>query len=322
VGTASTAFLTDNRASARASALRARLRMGLAGLWMVNGLLMLQPAVLTPMLFIDVLGPNEAVREPGWFRHIALWGVHFWLRDPRAGSLVIAVGQLALGAVIGVGRERWWGRAGLLVSVVWGLIVWIFAEGLGGLLTGNASMVLTMPGPAPFLMAAAILLLVPRDLWVDGTVARRVRQGMGWLWLMAAGLQALPSAGYWTGSRLAGLFGDVTMYGTQPPILAQMINAMIMTTMTHAVIDNLILVLIMAGLAYAWLLRPMTPRLVAVTLVWLGFLWVVPQAFGTLFTGTAISPGMEWALALLLVAAVDPRQEAGSRTGTSVSVAE
>jgi hypothetical protein len=282
------------------------LAYGLAGLWIVSGLLQAQPALFSSAIMVNVLVP-VVEREPAWFSHVVLWGDKLWSSHLASANLAVVVGEIGLGLIISLGPFRKTGRVGLWLSIVWSLIVWCFGEGFGGILTGNASMIYQFPGPAVLYGLIAGLLLLPQAWWTEDKVRRGVTMGIGWLWIMGAVLQALPAAGFWTGSRLAGLFGDVTMAGGEPAGIARLINVMIQVTLGHPFVSNVLLVLIMAALGIGWLKNPGSRWLRTATWVWLLFLWMVPQAFGTLFTGTATNPGMVWPLALLIVVAARPK---------------
>jgi hypothetical protein len=89
-------------------------------------------------------------------------------------------------------------RLGLALSVMWGLAVWCFGQGLGGLLTGTASPLTGAPGAAVIYLLVS-LILWPADRPIRGSAASQGLLGdqgarVAWaaLWLLAAALWLAP----------------------------------------------------------------------------------------------------------------------------------
>ncbi|MDA8192925.1 MAG: hypothetical protein M0Z53_02840 [Thermaerobacter sp.] len=287
-------------------ARRARLAKGLAALWLLDALLKLQPSMFTPELIVNVLGPSAADNQPQWLYRLIIQSATRWyhLLPWSAIGIVAIEGFIAWAAWRGPAHR--WGRRGLWFSLAWGLVVWTVAEGLGGLLTGSPSLMNGSPGSIPFYMAGTLLLLLPDHVWQNPAFFVRLRQGLGVFFVLAALAQALP--GFWTPVGLGGVFGDVTMNGSEPVVMQQLINALVILAMHAPVLLNGIFVTITAAIGIALLRGRLGPLFIYGTALWLLFIWVAPQALGGLLTGSGTDPGTEFPLALLISLVLPPRE--------------
>jgi hypothetical protein len=137
--------------------LRRWLQLGLAGIWLLDGVLQYQPVMFgrsfSQMLAASAAGSPALVSGP------VHWAAGLIARQPTAANIVFATLQVALGLGIAWRRTA---RPALAASVAWALAVWWLGEGLGGVLTGSASVLDGAPGPALLYALAAILLWPPR----------------------------------------------------------------------------------------------------------------------------------------------------------------
>ena len=119
-------------------------------LWASSAYLLLQPANRAPLSLHNALA-GLATGEPGW-----LAGVDRAVASP-AGShgLAIAIGLAVACLAIAAGCCGLPPPAALLLSVVLALVIWVFGENFGGLLTGQA----TDPNTGPLLMPAGRCVL-------------------------------------------------------------------------------------------------------------------------------------------------------------------
>jgi hypothetical protein len=111
---------------------RRRLQLVLGGLWLLDGLLQLQPFMFGSGFARDVLDPAAAgqPRVVGGLVHASA-AVVLW--HPVVLNSAFALCQLALGVGL---LWRPSSRLALGASVVWALGVWAFGEGVGGVLSG------------------------------------------------------------------------------------------------------------------------------------------------------------------------------------------
>jgi hypothetical protein len=283
---------------------RDTLWIGFAILWLVDGLLQAQPAMFTQQFVTTVLQP-VAQDQPGWLAGLLWASTLVWQANPLAANLAAVLVQLAIGALLLLGRAKPWGRVGLALAIGWGLLVWVCGEGVGGLLTGSSSALTGAPGAALVYVAGAILLLLPTRWWRRGTIVWWTRRALGGFWLFAAMIQALPAAGYWTTSGIEALFQDAAAQ-SQPTFLGAPIAAFAALAAQYPTFANTVFVTVMVALGLASLLGGTRGWAYALSFCWLGFSWWMGQDFGAVFSGTGTDPGTALPLALLTLA-VAPR---------------
>ena len=101
-------------------------------LWIIDGVLQLQPASFTAMFADDVLAPNLQ-GQPAVITPIINFGVQFFSTNPFVVNLAAAVIQLFIGFVLVLPFKRPLKVFALYLSIAWALIVWVFGEGLGNI---------------------------------------------------------------------------------------------------------------------------------------------------------------------------------------------
>jgi hypothetical protein len=230
--------------------------------------------------------------QPAFIQSIIHFGIMLWntntvYTDTAAGLLQVAIGALFFFPM----RSKVF-KAGAYISIAWGLIVWIFGEGFGMLLTGSASFYTGAPGAVLAYVALAFFLLNP-----DLTAAWYARF-LGWVLVLSSALQLQPV--FWTSDGIQALFmgsGDsLHAVAAFPTYLSQLAGA-------QPMIANVILILL--PLVFGVLLVSKPNRTTAIaTLVFLFFAWWLGQDFGalsSLFTGVPTDPNMAPVLALFLV---------------------
>jgi hypothetical protein len=271
---------------------------GLGVLWLLDGLLQLQPAMFTPAVAVNVIQPAME-GQPDWIGVPMLWCMQLWQHHPVLTNVGVAGLELLIAALLLGGRHRRaWGRLGLFLSIGWGLIAWYVGEGLGGLVTGSATMLTGAPGSALLYALLATALLLPEEWWTSARALRQLRVGTGLLWLVGASLQLAPL--YWSPFGLASVLQDTAMM--PQPLGVQALDFRLVATMAAApALWNGLLCAAMAGLGVSLLLDRGGRTLYALAGLWLLALWVVFQGFGMIFSGMATDPNTPPLLALLLV---------------------
>ncbi len=291
------------------------LRWGFGILWIVDGLLKLQPKMFTSALVINVLGPNALNDQPKWLYSLMFQGANLWHAGLPVTTLLLALVELALGVGLIVAKGQWF-RLTLWGIVAWCAVVWVMAEGMGGILTGSATFAEDSPGSTPFYALGAILLLYP------SIVRPTLHRWAGAFWALVALVQCLPYN--WQASQMAGIFGDVSMNGGEPAFLDRVNNNFLMMGYHAPVVMNIVMVAVMAILAWGYWGRHIKGPIWWLTIAWLAFLWIAPQALSTLFTGTATDLGDAFPLILLLwtvkymAQLQDSRPTAGMRSASAV----
>lgn len=262
-----------------------RLRLALAAVWLLDAALQYQP-----FMFTRAFGQSLAASAQGNPRVVAApitWSAGIIEQHAVVANAAFATIQL----LIAVGMAwRPAVRFALAASVAWSVAIWWLGEGLGGVLTGDASpwngspgavliyallAVLLWPGgrdaPASFVAGRPLGRLPARLLWLA------LWGSMAFLTLQTAGMA---SPGQQASAFLALVFDLVAVGIFLPPPCARV--AVIMAAAAGAAI------------------------------------WVIGEHFGAIFTGSATDPN-SGLLLVLLAAAYWPARTSLSRSGSQHS---
>lgn len=279
---------------------RRHLEMVLGGLWLVDGLLQLQPFMFSREFYNGVLGmANMGLPGPvatGDYHvatlltaHPALWNTGF------AGlQLLLGVGLL----------WRRTARVALICSIPWALGVWAIGEGFGGMFMPGTSLLTGAPGAA--LVYALLALMLPftsADKRSPGDRIGRVglRIGAaGWAIIWTAGalleLEGVNHAAAVPGAQIAnGSSGEPAVFrfidGEGGRLIGQ---------------HGYLFALVLGGLAVfvGWgIFVPAWRRASLITgIVVAVFVGVAGQDLGAVFTGHGTDPGSGPVLILLALA--------------------
>ncbi|MGH8891305.1 MAG: hypothetical protein ACRDV3_16280, partial [Acidothermaceae bacterium] len=224
-------------------------------------------------------------------------------------------------------------RLALAGSIGWGVGIWYFGEGLGGIASGHALMLTGAPG------AALLYIVLAVALWpkvVQGRNRKTVRTAavapwlpMAWaiLWIVSALFNALP--GQNTAAAMAQAVdgnadGAPGWLATIDHEVARGMHGLGIGVVVGLVAIQLLIGI--SGLARGWI---RTASIWAGALLSLGF-WAVGQSFGELYSGQATDPST--AVVVLLMGAavlaakregpadvvIESRQPAGVRSFASL----
>ena len=284
---------------------RRRLQIVLGLVWLLDGVLQLQPALFGPR-FASMLG-DTATGNPAVLAGPILQASRLVGHDAVAWNTAFALIQLAIAAGL---LWRPTVKAALAGSVAWSLAVWWLGEGLGGLLTGTASPVTGAPGAVILyaLLAALVWPARSSDPGRNGiaSVSLLGSRGSRAAWLVLWGgfaylvmQPAVRAPGGLRGALAANAAGE-------PGWLAAMDRATAAAIGAHGAVVCVVLAVLFAAIA-AGILHPVTtrPALAAAAVAGLAF-WVAGENFGQMLTGTATDPNTG-PLLVLLAAAYWPR---------------
>lgn len=196
------------------------LRVGFGLLWVLDGLLQLQAGMVLGMPG-QVLRP-AAAGSPGWLRSLVGVGATIWSNHPVEAAAATVWIQLGIGLAILVAPRGRWSRAAGVVSVGWGLVVWVFGEALGGILAPGGSWAFGLPGGVLLYVVAGGLLALPDRAWDRKRLGRVLTAGIGVFLLGMGVLQAWPGRGFWRGR-----------IGHRPGVMAAMVLSMARTPQPH-----------------------------------------------------------------------------------------
>jgi hypothetical protein len=289
--------------AANASADLARVRAiwwyGLGTLWIIDALLQAQPNMFTAGGLVGgVLLPATA-GQPGWIAGPMSWGIQLWETAPAFWNASAIVLELLIGGLLLAGpRRASWGRAGLYLSIGWGLVVWYFGEGLGGLFAGSPTYLAGAPGSVALYVLLAIALLLPETARPPARTLSMLRVGAGTLWGIGAFLQLAPF--FWSPLGLASVLQNVAMM--QLPFGLSGLDGRLVASMAGApIVWNTVVCIVMFGMTLVLLTGRGGTAPYVVAVVWLLFVWVVFQGLGMVFSNMSADLNTPPLWALLLV---------------------
>ncbi len=280
------------------------LRMGFGVLWLIDGLLQVQPGMPLGMP-ANVLQP-AAAGSPGFVQRLVGFAVTTWSHHPSEAAASAVWIQLGIGMLLLVAPRGRWSRGAGVVAVGWGLVVWVFGEGFGGVFTPGLSLLFGAPGAALLYVVAGGLIALPDRAWATRQLGRVMTASLGVFLVVMAVLQAWPGRGFWQG----------TTGGGKPGTLASMIDQMAATPQPHALSSllssfgsfveahgwevNLVVVVAVGAIGLALIVDRYVHAAV-VALVVLGLAaWVLFQDMG-IWGGTGTDPNSLLPLLLLAV---------------------
>jgi hypothetical protein len=281
--------------------VRRLLQLGLAAIWLLDGVLQYQSFMYTKP-FAQMLG-STAAGNPGVIAHPISWDARLVGHHLVLLNTVFATIQLLLGLGI---AWRPTVRVALAASVAWSLGVRWFGEGLGGVLNGGASPLNGAPGAVILYALAAVLL------WPAGrpgaepgfAAARAVGAPVArTLWLVLWGSLAyfavIPE------NRGPQDLRDMIagMADGEPGWVAAIERNAASLLAHDGLAASIILAVVLAVIALGvFLPAPIFRVILVLALLVAAFIWVVGQAFGEIMAGGATDPNSGPLLALIALA--------------------
>jgi cytochrome oxidase Cu insertion factor (SCO1/SenC/PrrC family) len=281
---------TSPRPGVRTAEPKARrfLRISFGILWIIDGILQLQPQ-MAGGLPSEVVQPSAAA-SPHWVQDVVNAGGTVWSFHPVEAAAAAVWIQIGAGVWLIAAETGWWSRLGGLASAAWGLVVWVFGETFGGIFAPGLTWLMGAPGAVFLYIVAGALLALPVRSWEGPRVGRLLLAGTGTFWMGMAVLQAWPGRGFWQGGADGTLTGMVSdMAGlVQPHPQQAMIDGMVSLVSAHGFAVNLVAVIALAATGAALLsgatvlrdrpaaLRTSVPASIALCLV----VWVLVQDLG------------------------------------------
>jgi hypothetical protein len=266
-------------------------------LWLIDGLLQLQPQMFTMNMVNGIMKPMLQ-GQPGIFEPSLQFIVNQTTLHLTAVNLLIAIVQILLGLGF-LFLSGDWVKWLVLASIVWAFIVWYGGEGMNMLLTGTASILTGAPG-AVLLYPLLGLAVYPRNQSTtstgatrkasdDGLISRRLlRYILAGFWCFAALLQLQPY--WWQDGQISQAVGAMVGQGglnavLVDPVLTQISNATanIETSLNIA----LIIVFLAIGIGLAVVKDEHVRPFLIASIIVSGLFWYFSQAFGMILTGMA-----------------------------------
>ena len=302
-------------AAARLDARRA-LQLGLAAVWLLDGVLQYQS-----FMYTKAFGQMLAATAPGNPSVIARpisWDATLVEHHLVLLNTIFATIQLLLGLGIAFRPTV---RIALAASIAWAIGVWWFGEGLGGILDGGASPLNGAPGAVMIYALLAVLLWpADRDASARFVAARAVGAHVAralWLvlWLSEAYFALTPAnrAPQAVSGMIAG------MESGEPGWLSAIERGGASLVASQGLAASVVLAVALAVIAVGvYLPLPFAKATVALAIVMALVIWVVAEAFGGILAGGGTDPN-SGPLLVLLALAYWPFRAASASTG-AVSV--
>ena len=267
-------------------------------LWLIDGLLQLQPQMFTMNMVNGIMKPMLN-GQPGLFEPSLQFIVNQTTLHLTEVNLLIAVVQILLGlGFLLLSGE--WVKWLVFASIVWAFIVWYGGEGMNMLLTGTSSILSGAPG-AVLLYPLLGFAVIPRKQSTpvsagatrpagdDGLLSRHLlRYILAGFWCFAALLQLQPN--WWQQGQISQAISAMVGQGglnkvVVDPVLTQISNA---TANSETQLNiALIVVFLTIGIGLALVKdEQVRPFLVASIIMSLLF-WYFSEAFGMILTGMA-----------------------------------
>jgi hypothetical protein len=164
------------------------LRIGFGLLWVFDGILQAQPKMAIG-LPSQVIQP-AAASSPHWVQQVVNWAGTTWSYHPmQAGASAVWI-QVGIGIWMLVAARGISSRLAALVSVGWGLVVWVFGESFGGIFAPGLTWLFGAPGAVLIYAVAGALIALPERTWRTPRLGRAILGGIGVFLAGMAVLQA------------------------------------------------------------------------------------------------------------------------------------
>jgi hypothetical protein len=263
---------------------RRGIQVALGLMWVLDGLLQLQPAMLTSRFTTQVIRP-AGVGQPGFVSLPVGYAAQLIGHDPVLFDVGFGMVQLLLGVGLLYPRTVRWA---IPASMAWALAVWYLGEGLGGLFGGTATVLTGAPGAA-LLYALLALAGRPRRDHPGAADPPPRWTAVSWavLWLGGAVLQALPGA-----DTNASVAVTLAMNASRAPAWFATIEhhlAVWLPGYGVSIIVDLVVLQVLAGLGVFGAGRVRRLAVVLGMALALGY-WVVGQDLGQFWSGIATDP--------------------------------
>jgi hypothetical protein len=309
---------TEARTAAARPDVRRALQLGLAAIWLLDGVLQYQSFMYTKA-FGQLLA-GTAPGNPSVIARPITWDATLVEHHLVLINTLFATIQLLLGLGIAFRPTV---RPALAVSIAWAIGVWWFGEGLGGILNGVASPLNGAPG-AVIMYALLAVLLWPADREASApfTAARAVGAQVAralWLvlWLSLAYFALTPANR--APQALNGMIAG--MESGQPGWLAAIDRGAASLVANQGLAASIVLAVALVLIAVGvYLPRPAAKATLVLAIVVSVVIGVVGEGLGMILAGGATDPNSGPLLVLLALAYWPLRTvSASAGTGSALS---
>jgi hypothetical protein len=262
-----------------------RLRQILGVLWLIDGLLQLQPQMFTMNMVNGVMAPTVP-GQPGPVAASLSWIIAVTTHNLVLVNLLIAVVQIVIGVLLISG---FWVRGTIIASIVWALVVWYGGEGMSMLFTGQAGILTGAPGAVLLYPLLGLLVYPRKEDPEQGLLPRSTfRYFLAGFWFFSALLQLQPF--WWQDGQISQAISGMVGGGGLNGFLLDPLLTSVSNMTAHSEIPlNIILIVVCLALGFALVfvkekrIRPVLVASIVVSVV----IWWIAQGFGMIFTGMA-----------------------------------
>ncbi len=261
------------------------LRLSFGYLWVLDAFLQMQPG-MNEYFAATVIAPG--VSAGGIAGHLSASALTLWNLHPVFFDVAASLIQLYIGVIL---LTRNGGKVFLLTqifAILWGILIWLFGEGFGGVFSSGTSILSGFPGSVLiYVYASSILLLAAKD--GIGRIRRSSQIFGALIFISALLVQLMPYNGYfWSMST-------IYMPMSYPGILDFANNFQYYLTHSSVFPDVITVSLILIS-AVGWLLGKSLGYISSSVLA--AFSWVIFEGMG--FVGI-LSTDLNTGLPLLLI---------------------
>jgi hypothetical protein len=268
----------------------------LGALWLIDGLLQLQPKMFTMDMVNGIMVPTMH-SQPYLIATSLQWLITMTTLHLTLVNLVIAIVQICLGIALLLFSERWV-KGIVIASVVWALIVWFGGEGFSMLLTAQGSILTGAPGAVLLYLLLGLVVYPHQQSYItikgaqakapEGELLSRVQ--LRWMlasfWLFAALLQLQPY--WWQAGQISRVISSMTGQGGLNGVLVDpILQAFSNITASVEIPLNFALIVVFLALGLVLALskeEQMRPALIASIVASL-VIWYCAEGLGQIFTG-------------------------------------
>ncbi|MHB8360718.1 MAG: hypothetical protein ACYDAO_02040 [Thermoplasmataceae archaeon] len=269
------------------------LKVSLGILWIIDGILQLQPEM--PYIFLPYVLYPTLSSSPNIVYNIMLPTYNMWTQHPVIYNAAAAVIQLLIGIGLLTRLTRIGNRFILILSALWSITIWIFGEGFGGIFSAGSSFLSGLPGSALIYFFISIFLLL--SLY-NFPVMKLLSTMMASIFIISFVFQVVPKSGFWSRYLLSRIPYNFIFY-YQPSFLSKIFIFFSNSFIYYVFEWNLFFSIsfLVAGFLWVWI-----PKLAApVSIPIIAFSWFIGQDFG-IVGGAGTDPNTGLPLILVSIA--------------------
>jgi hypothetical protein len=282
--------------------IKRKMLWGIALLWLIDAGLQAQPQMFTVDFVSNIMKPSIAI-NPSFMESLSKWTLGWISPHIAEFNWVFTCVQFFIAITLLVGllrRHQTLIKVGLLVSIGWGLSVWVFGEGTSGVFTGNGTLLTGAPGSVLLYVFIAVFYLLPDKWWQLSSRFCLPRDALAIIFLYGALAQVL-TPGFWGSQGIAVLVeGQAAM---APSWMLSTLEPVVTLSHSDPILWNglySVALLAIAGLMFGR--KPKTVGFVLLGIVLLA-MWYWGQAIGGVFSGMGTDPNTPPLFALMALPA-------------------